>query len=144
MRKCWQRTLRERYGLSFDIEEMASDKSLVSGLPHLGSSSSEVLPSAKRLRHFFTRERAIASVSQTELSSAAIAEAQRPLSMRKWIHARCSINIRNAQTRRDVLKTSAGADVVGATKILEGEIGEERIICRIQSFILISAHHWVR
>jgi hypothetical protein len=58
--------------------------------------------------------------------------------------ARCSINILNVQTRIDILKTSAGADVVGATKIFEKEKGEEEIVCRIQSFIVISAHHCAR
>jgi hypothetical protein len=48
------------------------------------------------------------------------------------------------QTRIDVLKTSAGADMVGATKIFEKEIGEEEIVCRIPSFIMIRTHHWVR
>jgi hypothetical protein len=41
----------------------------------------------------------------------------------------------------DVLKTSAGEDVIGATKIFEREVGEEEIICRMQSFIMIIAHH---
>jgi hypothetical protein len=44
----------------------------------------------------------------------------------------------------DVLKTSAGADVVGAPKVFEREIGEEEIVCQIQSFVMISVHHWVR
>jgi hypothetical protein len=44
----------------------------------------------------------------------------------------------------DVLKTSAVMDVVGATKIIEREIGEEEIVCRIESFIIINTHHWVR
>jgi hypothetical protein len=56
----------------------------------------------------------------------------------------CSINILNVQTSIDALKTSAWADVVGATKIFEREIGDEEIVCRIQLFIMISAHHWVR
>jgi hypothetical protein len=34
------------------------------------------------------------------------------------------MNILNAQTRIDVLKTSAGLDVAGATKIFEKESGE--------------------
>jgi hypothetical protein len=58
--------------------------------------------------------------------------------------AGCSINFLNAQTHIDVLKTSTGADMVGATKIFEREIGEEEIVCRRQSFILTSAYHWVR
>jgi hypothetical protein len=58
--------------------------------------------------------------------------------------AHCWIDLLNVQKRIDVLKTSAVADVVGATKILEREIGEEEIVCRIQSFIMINAHHWVR
>jgi hypothetical protein len=57
---------------------------------------------------------------------------------------RCSINLLNVQTLIDVLKTSAGADLVGATKIFEREIGEEEIVCRIQSLVIISAHHCVR
>jgi hypothetical protein len=58
--------------------------------------------------------------------------------------ARSSINILNVQTGLDILKTSAGADMVGATKILEIEIGEKGIFCRIQSFVMIGAHHWAR
>jgi hypothetical protein len=64
--------------------------------------------------------------------------------VRKRGTARYSIKIINVQTRRGVLKTSTGADVVRATKIFERQIGEEDIVCRIQSFIMISAHHWVR
>jgi hypothetical protein len=130
---------------------MASARSLVRGLPHLGSSENEVLvlPSAKPLHSFFIVEKAGASVSETGLNSVAIAEARRPLSVRKWMIARCSINILkvdvlNAQARIDILQTSARADVVGTTKIFEREIGEEEIICRIKSFSMISAHHWVR
>jgi hypothetical protein len=78
------------------------------------------------------------------LSSAAIAEARRPLNVREWMIAPCSINILNVQTRTDVLQTSPGADVVGATKIFEREIGKQEIVCRIQSFIMIRLHHWVR
>jgi hypothetical protein len=63
MRKCRQRTLDERSGLYFNIEEMASGTLLVKGLPYLGSSYSEVLSSAKRLRYFFMVERADASAS---------------------------------------------------------------------------------
>jgi hypothetical protein len=65
MRKCRQKTFYERFGLSFIREEMVSAKSLVTvwGLPHLGSSYGEVLPSAKRLGHFFTVERANAFIS---------------------------------------------------------------------------------
>jgi hypothetical protein len=145
MRKHQQRTLHERYGLSFNIEETASAKSLVRGLPQFGLSDSEVLvlPSAKRLRQFFTVEMENASVSSTDLNSAAIAEAQRPLSVRKRMTARCSINILNVQTRIEVLKTNTGVDLVGTTKIFEREIGEEEIVCRIQSFMIIHAHPWV-
>jgi hypothetical protein len=57
--------------------------------------------------------------------------------------ARSFINLLNGQARMDVLKTSSGADVVEATKIFEKEIGEE-IDCRIQSLIMINAHHGVR
>jgi hypothetical protein len=57
---------------------------------------------------------------------------------------RYSINTLNVETRIEVLETIAGADVVEATKIFEREIGEEEIVCRIQSFILINTHHWVR
>jgi hypothetical protein len=35
----------------------------------------------------------------------------------------CSINALNVQVRIEVLETSARADVVGATKIFEREIG---------------------
>jgi hypothetical protein len=45
------------------IEEMPSAKSLVRGIPHLGSLYREVLPSARYLRHFFTVERVFAFVS---------------------------------------------------------------------------------
>jgi hypothetical protein len=144
MQKCQQRTLHKGYGLPLNIEEMASAKSLVWDLPRFESSCSEVLPSVKRLHHFFTVEKTSASVSETDLRSAVIGEARRPLSVRKRITAHCSLNIRDIQTRMYVLKTSAGADVVEATKIFEREIGEEEIVCRIQSFITISAHHWVR
>jgi hypothetical protein len=51
------------YGLSFNTEEMVSDKSLVRGFPHRGSSHSEVLSSTKRLRPFYTVERANTYVS---------------------------------------------------------------------------------
>jgi hypothetical protein len=64
--------------------------------------------------------------------------------VRKRMSARDSINILNVQTCINVLGTSAGADVVGTTKILEREMGEKEIVCRIQSFIMISAHDWVR
>jgi hypothetical protein len=67
--------------------------------------------------------------------------------VRKRPAVRCSTNILNplkVEIRIDILKTSAGADVVGATKIFEREIGEEEIVCQIQSFMMISAHHWVR
>jgi hypothetical protein len=67
--------LHERYGLSFNVEEMASAKSLVAGLAHLGSSYREVLPSPKRVRHFFTIERVNTFVSSTDLSSAPIVKA---------------------------------------------------------------------
>jgi hypothetical protein len=72
MRSCWQRTLRETYGLSLSIKEMASAKALVRGLPHLGSSYSAVLilPSAKRLRHFFSGERIMCAVLSCGLESA--------------------------------------------------------------------------
>jgi hypothetical protein len=66
------------------------------------------------------------------------------LSVRKRMTVRCSINIPNIRTGIDVLKTSAEAALVGATKIFERKIGEEEIICQMQSFILIRAHHWVR
>jgi hypothetical protein len=58
--------------------------------------------------------------------------------------ARCSRNILNVQTSIDILKTSARADVAGSTKIFEREIVEKEIVCRIQSFMMISAHHRVR
>jgi hypothetical protein len=74
----------------------------------------------------------------------AIAEAGRLLSVRKLMTADCSINILNVQTRIDVLKASARADVVGAMKVFEKEMGEEEIVCRMQPFIVISAHSWVR
>jgi hypothetical protein len=146
LRKCRQRTLHERYGLSFNIGEMALVRWWVSGLPHLGSSDSEVLLSTKRLPHFFSGEVAGASVSETDLSSAAIVEARRPLSvsMKKRMTARCSINIRNVQTRINVDKTSAGADVVGAAKIFDREVGEEDMVYRIESFTMNSAHNWVK
>jgi hypothetical protein len=144
MQKCRQKTWHERYGLSFNMEEIASVKSLVRDLAHLGSSYSKVLLSAKCLHHFFTVERASVSVSETDLSSAAIAEARKPLSVRKWMTARCSILIPNVQTRRDVLKTSAGVKLVRATKIFDSEISEEDIVCRIQLFMMIRAHDWVR
>jgi hypothetical protein len=64
--------------------------------------------------------------------------------VRKRMTARCYMNIPNVQTRISVFKTSTGADVVEATKIFEREIGEEEIVCRIQSFSMISAHHWAR
>jgi hypothetical protein len=80
------------------------------------------------LPHFFTVEWASTSVSCTDFSPAAIAEARKPLSVRKRMTARCSIKIRNAQTRIDVLRTSVGADLVGATTIFEREIGEEEIV----------------
>jgi hypothetical protein len=38
----------------------------------------------------------------------------------------------------DVLRTSAGADVTGATRIFEREIGEEEIVSRVQLFMMIS------
>jgi hypothetical protein len=130
MLKCWQRTMHERYGLSFNMEEMASGKSLVmvKGLFQLGSSYNEVLvlPSTKRLRHFFTVEWASTSVSETDLSSAAIAEARKPLSMsvsvRKRMAARGSrnvLNFPNVHICINVLKTSAGVEMVGARKIFE-------------------------
>jgi hypothetical protein len=34
--------------------------------------------------------------------------------------------------------------VVGVTKMFQREIADEEIVCRIQSFIIISAHDWVR
>jgi hypothetical protein len=144
MRKIWQRALHDSHGLSSNIEEMASAKSLVKSLPHLGSRYSEALPSAKRLRHFFTVEMASASVSETDLSSAATAEARRPFSVRKRMTARYFIHVLNVQTGRDALQASAGADVVGARRIFEREIGEEGIVCRMQSLIMISAHDRVR
>jgi hypothetical protein len=144
MRKCRLRSLYERYGFSFSIREMASVKSLVRGVPHLGASHNEVLLSAQRLRHFFIVEVASASVSWMELSMAAIAEAHRPLSVRKRMTARCFLKILNVQTGIDVLKTSAEAEVVGAMKIVEREIGAEEIVCRIRSFSMIGAYHWVR
>jgi hypothetical protein len=58
-----QRTLHERHGLSFNIEEMASAKSLVCFLLKFASSYSEVLSSTKGLRRFFAVEGASASVS---------------------------------------------------------------------------------
>jgi hypothetical protein len=58
--------------------------------------------------------------------------------------ARRPINILNVQTRVDALKTSAGVDVARATTIFEREIGEEEIVCRMPSFIMINAHHWVK
>jgi hypothetical protein len=61
--------------------------------------------------------------------SAAIAEARKALSVRKPMTARCSINSLNVQTRIDILKTSAGRNVVGATKIFERELGEEAVVC---------------
>jgi hypothetical protein len=64
--------------------------------------------------------------------------------VRKRMTVRSSINslkILNVQTRIDVLKTSAGADVVEATKIFEIEIGEDEIVCQIRSFTVIGAHH---
>jgi hypothetical protein len=64
--------------------------------------------------------------------------------VRKRMTSRCSKNILNGQTSRDVLKMSAEADVVGATKIFEKETGEEEIVYQRQSFIMISAHHRVR
>jgi hypothetical protein len=39
---------------------------------------------------------------------------------------------------------STWTDVVGGTKIFEKEIGEEEIVGRIQSFLMISGHHWKR
>jgi hypothetical protein len=66
------------------------------------------------------------------------------LSMRKQMTARCSINILNVQIRIDVLKTSTRAEVVGPPKIFERKIGEDETVCRIQSFIIIGAGHWVR
>jgi hypothetical protein len=77
----------------------------------------------------------------TDLNSAAIADARRPLSVRERMTHRCSINIINVQTRTEVRKTSAEADMVGATRIFEREIGEEEIICRTQSFTVICAQH---
>jgi hypothetical protein len=62
MWKFRQRILHERYGISFSTEEAASAKSLLSGLPHLESSYNKVLPSGKRLGHFFTVEKANAVV----------------------------------------------------------------------------------
>jgi hypothetical protein len=105
---------------------MASAKSLVKSLPHLGSSYGEVLLSANSFRRYFTVERASASFAQADLSRAAIAEARRLLTVRKRLTARRSINILHVQTRIDVLKTSARADLIGAAKIFGREIGEER------------------
>jgi hypothetical protein len=58
--------------------------------------------------------------------------------------ARSDRNSLNVRVGIDILKTSAGADVVGATKIFESKIGEEEIVCRIELFIMISAHRYVR
>jgi hypothetical protein len=136
--------MHERQYLSNNIEEIASANSLVRGLSDLGSLYSEVLPSAKLLHHFFVLERASASVSLTDFSSAAIPEARRPLSLRNRMTALYSTNVRNVQTRIDILETSAGADVGEAIKIVKKEIGQEKIVCRIQSFMITSARHWVR
>jgi hypothetical protein len=54
--------------------------------------------------------------------------------------ARCSINILTLQTGINVGKTSAGADMVGTTKIFKREIGQEKIACQIQLLIMINAH----
>jgi hypothetical protein len=47
--------------------------------------------------------------------------------VRKRMTARCFINILNLQTRINVLKTSAEADVVGATKIFEKKLERRRL-----------------
>jgi hypothetical protein len=60
------------------------------------------------------------------------------------MNARCSINILNVQPRIGILRMSTGAEMVGAMKMFEREIGEEKIVCQMQSFIMISAQHWVR
>jgi hypothetical protein len=108
MRKCRTRTLFEKYGISFNTEEMASAKSFVRGLSHLGSSYREFLPSTKRLHHFFTIKKISTFASWTNLSLAVIAEARRPLNLRKRMSARCSRNILNVQTRTSVLKKVPG------------------------------------
>jgi hypothetical protein len=54
------------------------------------------------------------------------------------------MNILNTQTHVSVLEMSGGADVVGATKIFESEIGGEEIICGIQSFVMIDAQHFMK
>jgi hypothetical protein len=108
---------------------MASAKSLGGGAVCLGSSYGKALPSAKRLRRFFTAERANASVSSTDLSSAVIAEVQRPFNARTRMTVYCSSNILSVQISMGIVKTSAGSDAVGAMKIFEKEIEEEEIIC---------------
>jgi hypothetical protein len=67
-----------------------------------------------------------------------------PVIVRKSMIAYCPIDVLNVGTRIDVLKATAGTDVVGATTVFDREIGQEEIVYRIQSLSMISARHWVR
>jgi hypothetical protein len=155
MRKCRQRCVHERYGLSFNTEEMASVKSLIRGLPHLGSSYNEVpvLPSAKRLRSFFT--------SSLSKGQAPLSHRLNSVRRRSWKCGRtevfececektdeCSLFHEHPQRTSTSMHRRPSnrywAHVVGATQIFEREIGEEDIVCQIQLLIMISVYHWTR
>jgi hypothetical protein len=98
MLKCLQGTLHKRKGRSFNIEAMASARSFVKGRPDLGSSHSKVLPCRKLFRHFFAIGRASASAAYTDSSSVRIAREGKPLSVKKKMTTRSSMNDLNART----------------------------------------------
>jgi hypothetical protein len=98
IQKWRQNTSHKLNGLSLSIELIVPAISFVKGLPDLGSSNKFLLPLWKQLRHFFTVNRASASEPYTYSSSAWIALAFSPLSVKKQIAARCSREILSEST----------------------------------------------
>jgi hypothetical protein len=72
----------------------------------------------------------------THLSSATIAPAWRPLSVRKRTTARCSIDIQERQTAVYLFQNVKCADVVGGARTFNRSMGEEKMVYRILCFIL--------